>query len=322
MADIGVGGLGYVGYAKETVEGTAVAPTIFLPARSFTMDDTDDYLTPQQIRGERDYVVAAPAPYSVTGSLEMDLIPDSIGYLLKSAFAASVSSGSYAGGGYTHTYTPGLAGPTFTFEKSAQDALLMRYTGVRVNTMEIKASFGEIVTATFGLDGVGRAKNAGAAATDTYAASSTGPFTFAGATVTIGGSASSIVKDFTFGVNNNASHIGTLRGTRAYSRVALGWREVTLSMNMDFQDTTEYDRFLAGSEFAVVLYLETSQVITGGTGKNSLTLTLPRVRYKSISMPIQAGDFLSCAVECTVLKPNSASAIVSPVLVCADSSFA
>ena len=321
MTDIGVGALGYIGFGKEQTEGTAVAPTTFLALDSFSFDDSDELIIPKQIRGERDNVVAMPAPYTVTGTAAGALSPDEFGYMLKSGFAATVQTSAYTGGGYTHVMTPGKASDTFTFEKSAQDVLIMRYTGVRVNTLEIKSNFGEIVALSLGLDGIGREKYTGTAATPTYAASSVYPFTFAGATVKVGNSTSNVTKDVTMSVNNNASHIGTLRGTRAYSRVALGWREVSLSMTMDFQDTTEYDLFLGGTEFAVEYYFEGS-TITGGTGKNSLKIAYPRVRFMKIGMPITAGDFLSQAIDCTVLKPNSNVSIATITLVNSQSSLA
>jgi hypothetical protein len=195
-----------------------------------------------------------------------------------------------------------------SWEKSAQNELIMRYTGVRVNTLEIKGSFGEIVTASLGLDGIDRAQIAKlSAATPSYAASSVYPFHFNGAKVQIAGVDSGVVKDFTFGVNNNVSHIGTLRKTRAYKRVAMGARELTLSMSLDFYDDTEYARLLGDTEFAVTLILDGPNLI-GAAGANpvSLTIALPRVKYKTVGLPINAGDFLTQDVQCTVLKPVAA----------------
>ena len=190
MPDIGIGALGYVGYGVEVTEGTAVAPTKFLAVNSANFSDSNDYLTPLNIRQSRDIVVAMPAPFQVTGTTEMLFPVDDIAQLLKSAFAATVVTTAYAGaaGAYTHVMTPGDTSPTFSFETSAQGQLIMRYSGVRVNTMEVKAAFGEIVTGTFGLDGTIRAKQGGAA-TPAYAATSATPLHFNAATVTIAAAA-------------------------------------------------------------------------------------------------------------------------------------
>lgn len=326
MADVGIGALGYVGYGVESgaAEGTAVAPTKFLAVNSISFSDSNDYLTPMQIRGNRDMSVAMPAPYQVTGTMEMAMVPDDIGYLLKSAFAASVVTSPYASGGYTHVFTPGNASPTFTFQTAAQDQLVMRYTGVRINTFELKAAFGEIVTASFGLDGVDRAKYTGSAPTVTYAANSTTPFHFNTSTVKIGttiagATADLNIRDYTFNINNNVEHIGTLRATRGYRRVALGARNVGLSMSVDLQGTTEYDRLLNDTEFAVSLYMEGGRLVQQNV-PTSLKIDLPRVKYRTVGVPINAGDYLTQDIECTVLKPTSGD-IATVTLVSSDVSF-
>jgi hypothetical protein len=309
--NIGVGALGYVGFGKETTEGTFATVDKFLAATSVSFDDSNDYLSPMTIRGSRDMTLALPAPFTVNGSLEMPLVSEDVELLLKSAFAASSATTGVVGvaSAYSHVFTPGNASPTFTFEKYAAGsdggstgALQMQYSGVRVNTLELRASFGEIVTATVGLDGTDRQRVSPATPlTPSYAAVSVNPFHFNGAKVSIGGSESAIVKDLTLSVNNNVEHIGTLRQTRGFSRVAMGAREITLSMSMDFQDGTEYDRLLNDSEFAVELTFR-GPLITGST-YHSLVVSLPRVKYRTVGVPLSAGDMISQDVECTVLKP-------------------
>lgn len=315
MVDVGIGALGYVGYAVETVEGTAVAPTRFLPVTSASFNDSNDYNSPLTIRGSRDINLALPAPYLVEGSVELPWLITDVEPLLKSAFAASVATGAYSGGGYSHVFTPGNTSPTFTFETSRQGYLIMRHTGVRVNTFELKGSFGEVVTASIGLDGMDRLKYGGAAATPTYHETSTSPLHFDRAKVQIGGTDSAIVKEWTFNVNNNVEHIGTLRTTRSYSRVALGAREVGLSMTLDFQDTADYDRLLNDSEFAVQLYMEgPTGVGAGGTSRMSFKIDMPRVRYRTVGVPMNAGDFLSQDIECTVLQPTGGNILTATLV--------
>lgn len=315
--NIGVGALGYIAYGKETTEGTFVTASKFLAANSFSFDDTNDYLSPMTIRGSRDMTLALPAPFNVTGTMEMPFVPEDIELLLKSAFSASSVTTGVVGvtSAYSHVFTPGAISPTFTFEAYTggsdgltTDGLIRQYSGIRVNTLELRASFGEIVTASVGLDGSDRrvkplVSSALDPLTPSYASTSTSPFHFNGAKVQIAGSDSAIVKDVTFGINNNVQHIGTLRQTRAYSRVASGARELTLSMSMDFQNTTDYQRLLDETEFAVQLEFRGS-LITGST-YNKLTVDLPRVKYRRVGVPISAGEFITQDVECTVLKPNS-----------------
>lgn len=296
-----LGALGYVGYGIETAEGTQVAPTKYLPVSSFSVEDSNDFIKPNQIRHSRDFYIAMAAPYVVSGSMEMELIPNGTSNLLKSAFAASVESSAYAGGGYQHVMTPGSTEQTYTFESSADDVLIMRYGGMRVNTIEIKAAFGEIVTASFGLEGVNRDKQV-SASTPTYI--NTVPFHFSGVDVKASsGSLLATVKDFTFGVNNNIERVGTLRKTRSWRRLDLGMREVTLALTMDFSDTAEYDRFLAETIFDVDLHM-TGPVGSGmGSNPSTLRIQIPDVRWNKVSVPLSAGDMLEQSVEAMIVAP-------------------
>jgi hypothetical protein len=296
-----LGALGYVGYGIESVEGTAVAPTKYLPVSSFSFEDTNDYIVPDQIRHSRDNYITMAAPYAVSGTMEMELIPNGVGHLLKSAFAATIVTSAYAGGGYQHVMTPAASAQTFSFESSANDVLVMRYAGCRVNTIEIKAAFGEIVTASFGIEGVSRAKQ-GAPSSPTYI--NTTPFHFSGVDIkAASGTVLTTVKEFTFGVNNNVERVGTLRKTRSWLRMDLGKREVTLSLTMDFADTAEYDRFLAETVFDVDISMF-GPVGTGmGTNPAVLRIQIPAVRWNKVGVPLSAGDMLEQSVEALIVAP-------------------
>jgi hypothetical protein len=312
-----LGALGYVGYGKETTEGVTVAPTIFLPVSSFTFEDTNDYLIPDQIRHSRDRSVLVAAPYSTSGTMDMELITTGIGPLLRSALAAAdadVATSAYTGGGYQHIITPGNSGPTFTFESSLADILVMRYGGIRVNTLEVSAAFGEIATASFGLEGTSRVKQgAPTAVTDILEL----PLAFSGASVKVAGANVGNVKAFTWSIGNNLDRIGTLRKTRNWKRTALGMRDVGLSLTMDFTDTADYDLFLAETEFSVELHLEGPTAPAGSTGwttaKPALVLSFPRVRWGSVGVPLTSTDYLEQSVEAVVVK--GASAIMTATLV-------
>lgn len=311
-----IAALGYVGFGVETVEGTTVAPTVFLPVSSFSVDNTWEYIMPEQIRGNRDRTVAMPAPVSTSGQMDMELVPNGIEGLLRSAFASAgalVTSSAYSGGGYEHVFTPGNSSPTFTFEMNAADVLLVRYGGMRVNTLEINAAFGEIVTASWGLEGTTRVKNAGAPATETYTDQL--PFHFTGASLLRGGVEVGGVKSFNFTVGNNIDRIGTLRKTRNWKRTALGMRDVGLSATLDFDSDDEFDLWDAETEFEVILHLE-GDYITGSSGpKHTLKITIPRVRWNTANLPLTTADFLEHALEATILRPANNDPIFTARLV-------
>lgn len=313
-----LGALGYVGYGKETVEGDLATPTLFLPVSSFGFEDSDDDIIPAQIRASRDFSVSVPAPFPVSGNMEMELVPDKIAALLRSAFCATVvTTAGTAGdvGSYTHVFTPGSAVPTFAFEASKAGIHIIRYGGVKVDTFELKAAHGEIVTASFGLEGTNRASQASEvlAATVQTGMSVKTPFSFAGAEVKIGGTQLAHVKDVTFGVNNNLERIGTIRKTRAYKRMALGMREVNLGLTLDFTDKSEQDRFDAGAYFDVTLNFE-ADVIAATSKKYTLSIAIPKVKWNKVATPLAAGDFIEQAVEATILKPSGSNIFTATLI--------
>ena len=311
MANV-LSNVGYVGYAVETTEGDLTAPDIFLPVSSFSFDSTNDFIIPEQIRGGRDRSIAMASPYSVSGTMEMELVPNGIRPLLRSAFASTgpITTSAYSGGGYQTSFSPGSAeDETFSFESSAADILIMRYGGLRVNTLEINAAFGEIVTASWGLEGTTRAKQASASA-ETYASSL--PFHFTGASISVDGAWANNVKNFTFSVGNNIDRIGTLRSTRDWYRSSFGMRDMGLSCTMDFQNNDDYDLFLSESEFEVVLRMTGASL---GTSKETLQITLPRVKWNMVNAPLSAGEFIEQSVEATILQPLNGDPIATVVLV-------
>ncbi len=310
--------VGYVGYGVESTEGVIVAPTIFLPVSSFSFDDTNDYIIPEQLRGSRDRSISMVAPYAVSGSMDMELVPNGIRPLLKSAVAAdgTLTASAYSGGGYQTVFTPGSNdGITLSFESSAADILVMRYGGIRVNTLEINSAFGEIVTASWGLEGTTRAKQSG---TTSESYSSVLPFHFTGADVKVNSTLITNLKNFTFSVGNNIERIGTLRKTRSWRRTALGMRDVGLSGAMDFQDTADYDLFLAETEFAVDIHLQ-GELIPTATSRYQLRIEIPRVRWNMISAPLNAGDFIEQSVEANIMRPLNGDPIFTMTLVNSES---
>lgn len=314
-----LGALGYVGYGQETTEGTFVSPTIFLPVSSFSFEDTNEYIQPSQIRGTRDRYVSSPAPYMTTGSMDMEFISKGVGPLLVSAFSAlgGVTTSAYSGGGYQHVLVPGNTSPTFTFESSAADILVMRYGGIRVNTLEIGAAFGELVTAAWGLTGTTRAKQ-GSPATESYA--DVEPFSFAGASLKVAGANIGNVKSFTFNVGNNLDRIGTLRKTRSWKRTAPGMRDLGLSLVMDFTDTADYDLFLAETEFSVEIHLEGVAGQAGlGTNKPALVLAFPRIKWGAVGVPLTTEDYIEQSVDSIVMRPKTSGNAVDVTLLNSDS---
>lgn len=306
----------------ETTEGIMVAPTIFIPASSFSIDSSVEPIIPNQLRGSRDKYVMMPSAYSVSGTMEMELPSSYIGQILVSAFAGkgNVTTSAYAGGGYQHVIVPGSVSDTFTFETSAADILFMRYGGIRVNTLDLNAAFNEIVTASVGLEGTTRQKQ-GSGTAESYPTVNANPYHFDGASVKINGSAVGNVKNFAFNIGNNIDRIGTLRKTTTWSRTDYGSRDVGLTLAMDFQNADDYDLFLAGTEFAVQLHLEAGYIAGSSGPRRTLVLDIPRAIYSTINAPLTAGSMIEQSVTCTIVRPYDNSPIVTATYVAPENTI-
>src|SRR3972149_3855518 len=290
---------GYVGFGVESVPGEAASITHYLPTvRAFTGEDTDDDMAPEYIHDSRDLTVSMPGPKSVSGTMETDLTTVDIVPLLQSAWGATATDGSaYSGGGYQFDFVPGAKVVAVTVESNSDDLLVKTYTGVRIDGLEIKAAYGELVTASWNLEGVDNLTSAEEPDSPTY--TDTSPLSFTGAEVFIDGTQSATIKDVTFGVNGNHERIGVLRKTRAWSRMSHGRRDIMLSFTADFINADEVDRFDAADWFEVILNFEGDTV---GTNVERLTITLPKCRYIRGGGPLQPGQ-LEQSLECRVLKP-------------------
>jgi hypothetical protein len=272
----------------------------------FDFSDTDDPIVPDEIRHDPFRRVSLPQAVAASGTMGMNLTPNGIAALLKSAWRAGnahVVSSAYTGGGYSHAYTPGRVSPTFTFEASAADILMRRYGGIRVNTLEIAANWNEIVQGNFGLEGTTRGTT-GSPATPTYDGAD--PFHFTGVSIQSDSVDLDYITSFSFTTGNNLDRRGALRKTRNWRRTALGLMDVGLSATIDFDSATEHAKFLAGTEFAVKLHLEAG--IAAGAVKHTLEILLPRVKWTASGIPLSTADFIEQSVTATVLGPRGSTA--------------
>ncbi len=314
--------IGQVGYGLETTEGVIVAPTIALPVNSFDISSTNTYITPRQIRGSRDVYVKMPSAYSVSGTMAMELASPGVGPLWISALSArgGVTTSAYSGGGYQHVLVPGNDSPTFSFETSAADILIMQYGGIRINTLDIHAAFDEIVTASFGLEGTTRAKKTVQTKTS-LTGDTTNPFHFIGASAKLGGVAMGNVKLFDFTLGSNIDRVGVLNKTRAWNRTNLGARDVGLTATFDFQNGNDYDHFLAEDEFDVEIHLE-GDYIAGTSGpKHTVKIAIPRVSWRMVNAPLTAGSLIEQAVEAVIVRKMDQTPVVTVTLVTTDATL-
>ena len=221
-------------------------------------------------------------------------------------------------GPYTHTATPGdLAGKSLSIQVGRPDiAGVVRpfsYTGCKIATAELGFSVNEYAQMTLGIYGA-HEDTGQALGTASYPASYA-PFVFTAGSVSVAGSGFD-VKEGSLSIDNGlATDRHFIRSTtpeRPKEPLEANRRAITGELTADFVDLTAYNRFVSGTEAALVL--------TFNSGASSILTVTMNVRYDGTtpniggdelleqSLPFKAVSGTSDAAAITVVTTNSDAA--------------
>jgi hypothetical protein len=293
------GTLGYVGIAKETTYGTAVAATDYFEIMSENLTESIDRFPTRNAFGgfyePDDYAGAR----RVAGDIVMFGHPVSIGHLLKAAM--NTVSGAAVVSGFLHTtkfitvkseFTSGadiFPSQPYTLEVHRDVTSSHQYTGAVCNRLQLSLSPNQDLRVTAGF--IAKAGGLIAKTTPTFPGSPTDPFTFETASLSIGGTATARWESFNLTVNNNLDGILALNASQNIARIRRrGPQEVRISGVLDFQDVTEYLDFKNQTERQLQLTL---------TRANSFSMKIdaPRFVYTTFPTGIPGRDRLTVGVD-------------------------
>ncbi len=269
-------GTRYVGLGKENVFGTPVAAARYESCTD-QFEPDQGWIIPEP--------VAAPAydkkqlgPYRARGVLPaFPVTPLGIVGELLYGVLGNVNSAQQGGtAAYLHTFSRGTSLPSFTARLGVE--LKERIdAGVLFNSLEFHFEQGKAVTVQPELFSgfVESDGNIGAPTIDTLEAlsmfESTATATIAAADVR------KLLYDVTIKIENNIPFDrGDLNG-RGWTTKRYGLPKVTGKLSTYFESATEYERFLAGGEFA--LAISTSGPLISGSYRYGLGFQLPRCVY-------------------------------------------
>lgn len=213
---------------------------------------------------------------SVEGDLELELANKSFGLLLKHMMGGVATAQPDAGGNptvYKHTFTPGDLPVAMTVQMGRPDVggtvRPFTYHGCRVSEWEIACSAGEIATLKLSLLGEDE-DTVTALAVASYPANLE-LLTFINGTLTIGGSATD-VKEFSLSGNNGLADDRYFFGSALRKNpLEADMREYTGDITTEFNSLTDYNRFVNGTEAALVLLFSGSTI--SGIYKYELKIT-------------------------------------------------
>lgn len=303
-----------IGFAEESTYGTIATPDHFVPLLAGDTDvpeeDIEFIQSAGMIAGRRIQSVKTLGNITVEKSFGFEVYAGTIGLLFRHMFGASATTGS---GPYTHTITPGnqIDGKGLTIQVGVPNLSTtapFALVGGKITKAQVKAAAGEIATCS--VDVAAQSVDATTAlATASYTTPGVTPMVGGDASATIGG-VSTNVKEWTLDLDIPRATGRRFLGTRTIAEpVESGaMRKVTGELVLEYAAATQRTRFVAGTEFALVIVL--------AAGSSTLTATL-NCYYTghtidlgsdyphNLSLPFEAISSTSDAAAATIVLENA-----------------
>lgn len=284
-----IGSLVNVGIGKETVRGTAVAPTYWLPKSSLSVQD--------QAEG-----IEQTAPYGVIesimdrdigklwaeGDLEMPIFDRSIGLILSSVFGATPSSANSEGSVYTHTFSG------FTQSNTHQSLSFHRYdsnenkvfSNAMVNTFEISYVLGEYIKCTTNFmakAGVTASSSATYSATEGTFRPQDVTIKFASNQAGLNAAQSVAVEEATLTFDKSLQEYQAL-GSTGLNEIFNGQVTVTGSMTLLWDNTTYKSLYTGATNQAIRFTIENTKSLIGTTLYPKLSFDIYKAQLEEWSL--------------------------------------
>lgn len=305
-----------IGYAAESTPGTAVTVTQFLPLVSESLTNEIERMESEGIIAGRRVLATsqwASGKIEISGDIQHELYNRNLGRIFNQMFGTAAVSGS---GPYTHTFTPGtLTTKALSVQIGRPDiggtVRPFGFAGVKITSWELAVSEGEI--ATLGLSVVAMSEDSDGTPALAAASYTSGlvPLHFVHGAITIGGSAVPVKEAKISGDLGLAVERRFLGQANIGEPLEAELRTYDGSLTVEFTNMTQYNRYLDGDEFALVLAFT--------AGADTVTITM-NVRYDGESPQVAGRDILEQNLSFKAIGTTDAAAITA-VLVNGDSAI-
>lgn len=234
---VAIGASGIVGIARESVSGTYLAPEFYLPVRNESINFVNEVQYTRPIMQVADQVHAVEGPQRVEGDLEMELFPDALVYLMAGTRMDLTKAGA---GPYTYTYKPNAnATPASTLSFTVvRNGVVFGYVGCVIGSMEFTVDNGLFV-GSFNVLGIGEAPQS--APTPTWPTQE--PAGADAYDIRIAAASFTNTDNFSMSIDDSAEAVYRLGNAQQAAFVKFGERTVEATLDMDFEDATEYTNF-------------------------------------------------------------------------------
>lgn len=320
-----------LGVKKETTYGTAVVVDRFFEFTSegITLDTgravSEGFRASQRVARSDRFV---PYVAGASGSIELDVLSGGFGFWLEHMLGTVATTGPTDTAAYTHTGTVGdLFGKSFTCQvdrrlgAAGSTAQAFTWEGGKVAKWTLECETEGLLT--FSADLVFEDEKTATALASASYPSSVVPLSWAGASASIASTGIPVTK-WSVSCDNQlkTDRHYLANNTRRSEPVEEGLREITVEVECDWSDLTQYNRFAAetqsGTLAALSLVAQAPSVLTGAaTTKGSLTVTLPAVRFDSVEANVSGRDLTTQSISGVALD-NGSAAPISVAYVSAD----
>lgn len=246
-----VSSLSWLGAAKETAWGTAVAPTIYIPAKSPKPENVVKYIADDNYRGTYAKTYGQyQGPINATYSFDTDFFPDSSGLLLLNTFGTDTVTGTASP--YTHKFTMGTAQPP-SLTLTDYDAINARqFAGFMTDQLDIKFT----PTAGVTLSVKGNSKQSIVdGTTPTPAFTQVNPFLGWEAALSIGGTNNTKLQSFDTSIKRASSVVFGSTGTQDPAAIVSGVMDMTGTLTLWMDDDTDLDHLINNDQPPIVITL-------------------------------------------------------------------
>jgi hypothetical protein len=277
--------LTWLGLAKETTWGTAVAPTYTIPTKDVKPEDVDAYVKDQGIRGAMALTYnIIPGVSQSNFEIDGEVFPDSFGLLALAMLGSDTVTGAAAP--YTHSFKLARTSQPPSLTPTWYDGTSIRqYAGHIGEELQIKWSKGAAVEYTFKSQGKSSATTTGVTPSPT----STIPFIGWEFTCNLGGTPNQNLVGFDITLKRKLYVQHPANNSQDPAAIIALGLECTGKATFDKVDDTELSAFLQNTQPVLVL--------TGTQSGSGDVITIQMSKCAFIKDPITAKEVVQGDVE-------------------------
>jgi len=288
----GIGGGGFIGVALEVTPGTWLTPTWFIPISNESLKYVQDTVWRRPIRQNVDVLGGVAGNARVEGDIQMEAFEDFVSVFLYAARAGRVKSGT-ASPGFTYVHTGNsLAIPAKTLSITVvRNGIVFGYVGCVVSSFGFSIQDGQLM---FNVSILGQNEAVQALPTATWLTGiQAAPYGAGTYNIQIPTSTQVFDCDnFEFTVEDNGEAQYRLKSTGQGAQfVNYGERSVSMTIDRDFENRTDYDAFKA-------LTAQTITLIASKGANNSITINMPAAIKDTYEVGLSGqGDLIRASIS-------------------------